>query len=37
LTPPGKQKAAKSFERIAKLFPGGYLNSIWSKKKVVKT
>ena len=34
LTPPGKQKAAKSLERIASLFPGGYLNSICKSKRI---
>lgn len=31
-TPLGKQKAAKSFNRISNLFPGGYLKSICKTK-----
>lgn len=33
LTPPGKQKEAKSFKRIASFFPGGYLKSICGSEK----
>ena len=32
LTPPGKQKEAKSFKRIASFFPGGYLKSTCEQK-----
>ena len=32
-TPPGKQKAARSFRRMANLFPGGYLKSIYDPRR----